>query len=239
MKLRKVCLNKNLAFVVVLLVCATLLGGVVTADKYGPLPDRIINLEKIDLRSPEAGISSIEDQLIRHKVGVYTRYQETNYWCAPAACQQLLNARGIQVSQAQLALDLGTTVAGTNYVESLPPVLNSYIGWAEHPAPGMPGYRTGYTSSNNDYTLRQRLLQDTATNDPLIYNVNLAVLYPGISGYHYVTGNGWRELNGQIYDVIYVDPWAAVSLPYYLGEKACDFSTLSYAIHSCNGKYVW
>jgi lysozyme family protein len=42
--------------------------------------------------------------------------QETGFWCGPAATQVLLNARGIVVSEQELALSIGTHSGGTDYV---------------------------------------------------------------------------------------------------------------------------
>ena len=42
--------------------------------------------------------------------------QETGFWCGPAATQVVLNSRGIIVSERDLALSIGTTVNGTDYV---------------------------------------------------------------------------------------------------------------------------
>jgi hypothetical protein len=42
--------------------------------------------------------------------------QETGYWCGPAATQVVLNSRSVFVSESDLARQIGTTTAGTDYV---------------------------------------------------------------------------------------------------------------------------
>lgn len=51
--------------------------------------------------------------------------QETGYWCGPAATQVVLNSRGIVVSEAELARQIGTTVNGTDYVGLIERVLDN------------------------------------------------------------------------------------------------------------------
>ncbi|AXH49781.1 endolysin [Gordonia phage Pleakley] len=54
--------------------------------------------------------------------------QETYYWCGPATMQVLLSARGIDVSEADMARALGTTVNGTDYIGYLTRELNKRVG---------------------------------------------------------------------------------------------------------------
>lgn len=51
--------------------------------------------------------------------------QETGYWCGPAATQVVLNSRGINVSEQELARQIGTTVNGTDYVGLIERVLDN------------------------------------------------------------------------------------------------------------------
>ncbi|WNM75385.1 lysin A [Mycobacterium Phage TiniBug] len=50
--------------------------------------------------------------------------QETGYWCGPAATQIVLNSRGLVVSEATLAREIGTTVRGTDYVGLIERILD-------------------------------------------------------------------------------------------------------------------
>ncbi len=51
--------------------------------------------------------------------------QETGYWCGPASTQVVLNSRGIVMSERELAQQIGTTVAGTDYVGLIERVLDN------------------------------------------------------------------------------------------------------------------
>lgn len=59
------------------------------------------------------------------------RYQETGYWCGPAATQMVLSARGVSQSQSTLAAQLGTTTNGTDWIGQVTNVLRNYVGWYE------------------------------------------------------------------------------------------------------------
>src|SRR5574338_1626467 len=53
--------------------------------------------------------------------------QDTYYWCGPASTQNVLNSRGINVSEPELARQIGTTQNGTDFVGLIVPVLNRYL----------------------------------------------------------------------------------------------------------------
>ncbi|MGX7671201.1 C39 family peptidase [Plantactinospora sp. DSM 117369] len=55
-------------------------------------------------------------------------YQPNFYYCGPAAVRNALSARGIDVSQDQLARGLRTTVNGTDSAEDTTRVLNEMVG---------------------------------------------------------------------------------------------------------------
>lgn len=164
-------------------------------------------------------------------------YQETDYWCGPASAQQLLAAQGVHVSQQQLANELRTTENGTDSVTNFPAVLNRHMGWSENPTGNEPGYRAAFIGGNRNLFL-QRIYEDTRTGDPMIYNIKMSVIYGAGDG-HYVTGNGWREKDGALYDLIYVDPWYGVHDDKYKGLKTVDFDLLCSAIEGQYGGYVW
>ena len=54
--------------------------------------------------------------------------QETGYWCGPGSSQIVLTARGIDVPEAQLAAELGTTVNGTDWIGQITAVLARRTG---------------------------------------------------------------------------------------------------------------
>ncbi|OZM70182.1 lysis protein [Amycolatopsis antarctica] len=57
--------------------------------------------------------------------------QETGYWCGPAATRIALSARGIFLSQADLAAQLGTHTGGTDHIGQVTNVLGGHVGWYE------------------------------------------------------------------------------------------------------------
>lgn len=55
--------------------------------------------------------------------------QDTGYYCGPATCQTIIQARtGQWVSESELAAQMGTTANGTDYIGLLANALNSRIG---------------------------------------------------------------------------------------------------------------
>ena len=67
----------------------------------------------------------------QHVLNVDYQVQETGYWCGPAATRIALSARGINVSQADMAAQLGTTTNGTDWIGQVTGVLDNYVGWYE------------------------------------------------------------------------------------------------------------
>lgn len=57
--------------------------------------------------------------------------QQTGYWCGPAATRIVLSCRGVRLSQADLAGQLGTTVNGTDHIGQVTAVLGRHVGWYE------------------------------------------------------------------------------------------------------------
>lgn len=58
--------------------------------------------------------------------------QETGYWCGPAATQVVLNTRGIFVNESELARQIGTTTAGTDYVGLIERALDQRVPDAQY-----------------------------------------------------------------------------------------------------------
>lgn len=87
------------------------------------LYDRITN------QTPE------QDSTMAERVLPYDRTvvpQETGYWCGPAATQVILNTRGIFVNESDLARQIGTTTAGTDYVGLIERALDQRIPDAQY-----------------------------------------------------------------------------------------------------------
>ena len=64
-------------------------------------------------------------------VDIDFQYQETGYWCGPAATRHALSARGVSVSQQQMANELPTSTNGTDWIGQVTRVLTNYVGWYE------------------------------------------------------------------------------------------------------------
>ncbi|WP_239312106.1 C39 family peptidase [Plantactinospora mayteni] len=66
-------------------------------------------------------------------------YQPNFYYCGPAAVRNALSARGIDVSQDELARGLRTTVNGTDSAEDTTRVLNDVVGSDRYRTSVIPG----------------------------------------------------------------------------------------------------
>lgn len=75
-----------------------------------------------------AGISRPSSE---HVLDIDYQVQETGYWCGPAAARIALSARGIQISQADLAAQIGTDEGGTDHISQITDTLSSHVGWYE------------------------------------------------------------------------------------------------------------
>ena len=64
--------------------------------------------------------------------------QETGYWCGPAATQVVLTEAGVYVSEQQLANELGTDAAGTDYIGQIDHVLDLRVPQALYTTVDLP-----------------------------------------------------------------------------------------------------
>src|SRR5262245_17744084 len=78
---------------------------------------------------PQLGYST---QTVR-TLNIDFQYQQTGYWCGPAATRIALSARISPPSQQQLANELPTTTNGTDWIGQVTRVLNNHLGtgWYE------------------------------------------------------------------------------------------------------------
>lgn len=67
------------------------------------------------------------------------QYQPNYYYCGPAAVRIALTAHGVNLSQDDLANQLGTTANGTNSAEDTTRVLNSATGTSFYQTSSIPG----------------------------------------------------------------------------------------------------
>lgn len=53
--------------------------------------------------------------------------QETPFWCGPASTQVVLDSRGVRLAEADLAREIGTTTAGTDFIGLIERVLDKKV----------------------------------------------------------------------------------------------------------------
>ena len=139
----------------------------------------------------------------QHILNVDYQVQETGYWCGPAATRIALSARGIYVSQADLAAQLGTTTNGTDWIGQVTGVLDNYVGWYEtKEMPNDPPTQAQRDLLWNDIVL------DIDNGYPIVANIvapanNHPPGYPDYTIYHYFTVIGYDDAN---MSVLIADP---------------------------------
>ena len=126
--------------------------------------------------------------------------------CAPTTVSMMLACRGIDISQEQLAEEMGTDANfGTHNANAIQ-VLNQHLFGYPEPTDGQAGYRleTVRSSSPNSIDMRlfkERLKKNIDAGYPLYYTFDNSKMYPGRSGEHNVIGIGY-ELNSDASDII-------------------------------------
>lgn len=128
------------------------------------------------------------------------QYQETGYWCGPAATRIALSARISPPSQAHLAADLGTTTNGTDWIGQVTRELNAHIGGGFYETKEMP---------NDPPTQAQRdrlwwdIVYDIDRNYPIVANIvapanNHPPGYPNYTIWHYFTVIGYDSSDSTV-----------------------------------------
>ncbi|GAB3742743.1 C39 family peptidase [Microlunatus parietis] len=126
------------------------------------------------------------------------QYQETGYWCGPAATRHALSARGVNVSQQQMANELPTTTNGTDWIGQVTRVLTNYVGWYE--TKEMPNDPP--TQAQRDLLWRDVML-DLDKGYALVANIvapasNHPPGYPNYTIWHYFTVIGYNPGNQDV-----------------------------------------
>jgi hypothetical protein len=121
------------------------------------------------------------------------QYQETGYWCGPAATRIALSARMAAPSQAHLAADLGTTTNGTDWIGQVTRELNAHLGGGWYETKEMPNDPP--TQAQRDL-LWNDVVFDIDRNYPIVANIvapanNHPPGYPNYTIYHYFTVIGY------------------------------------------------
>jgi len=123
------------------------------------------------------------------------QWQETGYWCGPAATRNALTARGYYNSQSDLAGRLGTTVDGTSSSSEITRVLNEVGQTSFYETKVIPGQSA---TSDEIARLKSDVLYDIPRGFPLVANiVGQAVDTDGDShsywGGHYLAVVGYSD----------------------------------------------
>lgn len=95
------------------------------------IPERAMRTTTTDVRQSLTRTLSEAQAAGNVVVEIDFQYQETSYWCGPAATRMALSARGVSVSQQQMANELPTTTNGTDWIGQVTRVLSNYVGWYE------------------------------------------------------------------------------------------------------------
>ncbi|WP_433159992.1 C39 family peptidase [Kribbella sp. CA-247076] len=121
------------------------------------------------------------------------QYQQTGYWCGPAATRIALSARISPPSQQQLANELPTDENGTDWIGQVTRVLNNHLGTGWYETKEMPNDPP--TQAQRDLLWRDVVL-DIDNNYPIVANIvapanNHPPGYPNYTIWHYFTVIGY------------------------------------------------
>lgn len=120
--------------------------------------------------------------------------QPNSYYCGPAATRNALSARGISVSQDELARRLGTDFGGTDSAYDTTRVLNEMIGEEVYQTREIRGRAT---SADMD-RLQEDVVRAISNGYAVVANVvggitDAAGIWRSYPGGHYVTIVGYRD----------------------------------------------
>lgn len=126
------------------------------------------------------------------------QYQQTGYWCGPAATHNALSARGVQRTQQQLANELPTSTNGTDWIGQVTRVMSGYVGWYE--TKDMPSDPP--TQAQRDLLWADVVL-DIDSGFPIVANIvapagNHPPGYPNYTIFHYFTVIGYNSDNRDV-----------------------------------------
>lgn len=131
--------------------------------------------------------------------------QETYYWCGPASTQVVLNSKGVHVTEAQLAREIGTHTGGTDYIGLISPVLRRYsgVGYFDVQMPSDPPnesqverlWRDIVGSINGGHGVIANIVAPVQ-NYPRGVKGSISPFYTGGTVYHYVALMGYDDTPG-------------------------------------------
>ena len=169
---------------------AVLSGLVLTGALLMPTAGPAVAVEPVAVKAIPSGATQT---LTAKTLQVDFQYQETGYWCGPAATRIALSARVAPPSQQQLANELPTTTNGTDWIGQVTRVLNNHVGTGWYETKEMPNDPP--TQGQRDL-LWNDIVLDIDNNYPIVANIvapasNHPPGYPNYTIYHYFTVIGY------------------------------------------------
>ncbi|WP_020391157.1 C39 family peptidase [Kribbella catacumbae] len=163
-------------------------------------------------KTAPAGATKLDGQVT---LAIDFQYQETGYWCGPAATRIALSARIAAPSQAHLAADLGTTTNGTDWIGQVTRELNAHIGGGFYETKEMPNDPPSQAQRDR---LWWDIVYDIDRNYPIVANIvapanNHPPGYPNYTIWHYFTVIGY---NSNDMTVLIADPAGFGPATYWL-----------------------
>ena len=195
------------------LVAATALPMAAAPAIAGPAPAAALSAEMVAKGKsvPTLGYST---QTLK-TLNIQFQYQQTGYWCGPAATRIALSARISPPSQQQLANELPTTTNGTDWIGQVTRVLNNHLGTGWYETKEMPNDPP--TQAQRDLLWRDIVL-DINNNYPIVANIvapanNHPPGYPNYTIWHYFTVIGYDSSDST---VLIADPAGFGPATYWL-----------------------
>jgi hypothetical protein len=134
-------------------------------------------------------------------LNIQFQYQQTGYWCGPAATRIALSAKTSSLpSQQQLANELPTTTNGTDWIGQVTRVLNNRLGTSYYETKEMPNDPPTQAQRN---LLWQDITYDVDRGWALVANIvapasNHPPGYPNYTIYHYFTVIGYDSSDSTV-----------------------------------------
>lgn len=158
--------------------------------------------------------NSSENKNMKLVLPVNQQLQEKWYYCAPTTVSMMLDSRGINVNQHELASEMGTYEAFGTHNKDAIRILNKHMFGYEYPANGQSGYRLE-TVTDVESALpkfQERVIKNIQDGYPMYYTIEISKVYPGKKGEHNVIGIGYKLAdNGKdIEELYYIDPLPSV-----------------------------
>lgn len=180
-------------------------------------------------------VNAVMEQLLRVTptgyidLGLALYKQETDYYCGPASAYMVLIPHTRNLTQSQLAKELGTTTSGTGLGSNWIPVMKKY---------SYRDYSVISGSSKTPAAMTDTAIATMAQGYGVVYNTvqyaNGSARLVGYDNlnfdvYHYVAGGGYDNSNPSSRDCIYLDPTNVRSSAY--GYHTIKFGTMCTLIH--------